>query len=49
MGPDRYYFYIDSSGSGELQPGVIFDAFDREQGCGETGSAPAEDAEKPLF
>ena len=49
MGQDRYYFYIDTSGGDGLQPGVIFDAFDRAQGCGETGAAPAEDAEKPLF
>lgn len=47
MGQDRYYFYIDASRDGEVQPGVIFDAFDREQGCGET--QPETGTEKPLF
>lgn len=46
MGQDRYYFYIDAARDGEVQAGVIFDAFDREQGCGEEAEA---DTEKPLF
>lgn len=45
MGQDRYYFYIDAARDGEVQAGVIFDAFDREQGCGEEEA----DTEKPLF
>lgn len=45
MGQDRYYFYIDAARDDEVQAGVIFDAFDREQGCGEEES----DTEKPLF
>ena len=46
MGQDRYYFYIDAARDGEVQAGVIFDAFDREQGCGEEAEA---DTGKPLF
>ena len=45
MGQDRYYFYIDAARDGEVQAGVIFDAFDREQGCGEEEA----DTEKPLL